>query len=110
MAYDTELEKRIDRATEQWEEPLVKKKMFGGIGYMIYGNMCFGVIKDQLLLRAGEAEAVNLLATDGIRLFDMGGKPMKNWYYVSPEAIAHEATFQDILHIGHAFALTLPPK
>lgn len=84
--------------------------MFGGIGYMIYGNMCFGVVKDQLLLRAGESEAENLLTTEGIRMFDMGGRPVKNWYYVSPEAIADEAPFQDILHIGHTYALSLPPE
>jgi TfoX/Sxy family transcriptional regulator of competence genes len=110
MAYDTGLETRIDEITEQWEEPLTKKKMFGGLGYFIYGNMCFGIHKDDLILRATPEEGDELLLKKGIRVFDMTGRPMKSWFMANDDAISEDINLHELLIIGRNFALALPPK
>jgi len=107
VAYDTDLEGRIDKLTGDWE--LAKKKMFGGIGYLAGGNMAFGIHKNELILRADGAVATELLKQKGIRVFDMTGRPMKNWLMVEPGALGGDK-LEDLLKIGYDFALSLPPK
>lgn len=110
MAYDTEVEQRIDALTKSWDMQLTKKKMFGGIGYLIGGNMCFGIHKNELIIRTDEQQASELLSKKGIRVFDMTGRPMKNWFMATPEAFDSEDKLQELLEIGRNFAISLPPK
>jgi TfoX/Sxy family transcriptional regulator of competence genes len=108
MAYDTDLEAKIDSLTSDWD--LAKKKMFGGIGYLLSGNMAFGIHKDELILRADEKEAESLLKQEGIRLFDMTGRPMKNWLMAEQNAWSSDDKLEGLLKIGRDFASGLPPK
>lgn len=110
MAYDLGLEERIDQTTEQWEEPLLKKKMFGGLGYLVYGNMCFGVHGEELIIRATEEQGRLLMERHGIRVFDMTGRPMKGWFLAGHEATEEDEELADLLVIGRDFGLSLPPK
>ena len=110
MAYDTKLEQRIDKFAAGWDITLTKKKMFGGIGYLAGGNMCFGIHKNELIIRADEAKAKKLLNKKGIRVFDMTGRPMKNWLMASPDAFDSDAKLLELLTAGRDFGLSLPPK
>ncbi len=108
MAYDIELENRIDKLSEGWE--LTKKKMFGGIGYLAGGNMAFGIHKDELIIRASEKEGEGLLAKPGVRIFDMTGRPMKNWFMAGGDAIKSDEKLLELLETGYDYSLSLPPK
>lgn len=67
-----------------------KKKMFGGLCYLENGNMVLGVLKESLIVRLGEEEAVKALKKPHTRPFDITGKPMKGWVMVGPEGYAGE--------------------
>ena len=103
------LEERIDALTDSWQP--VKKKMFTGYGYMINGNLAFGTHRaDELIVRAGEDTAEELLKRSGIREFDMKGKPMKNWFMAGPAAYKTDEELLELLKTGRDFAQSLPPK
>ena len=80
MSYSTTLEDKIEDIVHQWDS-LEKKKMFGGICYLINGNMCFGVWKDYPIVRMGSDLAAEKLKHDHVRQFDITGKPMKDWLH-----------------------------
>jgi TfoX/Sxy family transcriptional regulator of competence genes len=104
-----DLEDRIDELSAPWEP--VKKKMFSGYGYMINGNLAFGTHKkNELIVRAGEEQAESLLKQPGVRVFDMTGRPMKNWFMASPEAFQTDEQLLALLQTGYDFAKSLPPK
>ena len=74
--------------------PKVKeKKMFRGITFMVNGKMCVGVDKDDLMIRCDPAMNDDLLARNGVRQFDLTGKPMKGWLLVSPQATKTKKDF-----------------
>jgi TfoX/Sxy family transcriptional regulator of competence genes len=103
------LEKRIDELTAGWG--VNKKRMFSGFGYMINGNLAFGTHKkDELIVRAGEEKSEQLLKQPGIQIFDMTGKPMKNWFMAGGPAIKNDDDLLKLLETGRDFAKSLPPK
>ncbi len=109
MAYDENLEGRIDELTADWG--LGKKKMFGGLGYFVNGNMSFGIHKDELIVRATEELGKELLKQSGMRLFDiMKGRTMKTWFIAGGKAIADDKSLRELLETGRDYALGLPPK
>ena len=89
---------------------MVKKKMFGGLCYLLNGNMAFGVHKDSLILRVGVEKAKELLAQENFREFDITGRAMKGWVMIEHAKIQDEQEFQQLLELGKNFANTLPPK
>ncbi|MGA2157642.1 MAG: TfoX/Sxy family protein [Dehalococcoidia bacterium] len=109
MAYNLDLEDRIDRLIDRLGQ-VDKKKMFGGIGYMMHGNMCFGIHKESLIVRTSPEKAKELLKNEYIAPFDITGKPMKGWLLVSPDAVETDDQLLDMLRIGVSFAKTLPKK
>jgi TfoX/Sxy family transcriptional regulator of competence genes len=109
MAYNIDLEDRIDRLTDRLGE-IAKKKMFGGVGYLINGNMCFGIYKESLVLRTSPEKAEELMRSEYFTPFDITGKPMKGWVLVSPDVLETEDQLLDILRLGVSFAGTLPKK
>ncbi|TNF53378.1 RNA methyltransferase, partial [bacterium] len=76
MAYNREVETRIQKILSQWKD-MERKKMFGGLCYLFRGNMIFGIYRDLLFLRLGEKGAQEALQSDFVRPFDINGKPMK---------------------------------
>lgn len=103
------LEERIDSLTGGWQT--TKKRMFSGYGYMVNGNLAFGTHnQDQLIVRAGEEKAEELLKKPGIRIFDITGRPMKNWFVAVSEAVKTDKELQGLLTSGYDFAKSLPPK
>jgi TfoX/Sxy family transcriptional regulator of competence genes len=109
MPYDTTLEKKIDDVASSWDA-LEKKKMFGGICYLINGNMCFGIWKDNLVVRMSPELAVEKLKNQSVKEFDVTGKPMKGWVMVGKDAWQHTKELVSWLDIGKSFALALPMK
>ena len=109
MAYDEGLAERIrDQLRDQ--SGVVEKKMFGGVGFMLHGNMACGVNKDDLIVRVGPDNYENLVTRSDTRPFDFTGKPMKCWVMVSAGGYEADESLSDWINQGVEFALSLPAK
>ena len=97
MAYDEELAARV-RDVLALEPDLRERKMFGGLAFMLRGNMCCGLIRDELMVRVGSAGHDEALARPHTRPMDFTGRAMKGMIYVEPAGLAT------------AHARSLPPK
>ena len=86
MAFDEFLAARIRDALVR-KKGVEEKKMFGGIGFLLNGNMLVGVWKDSLIARLGPDEGEEALREPNVRVFDITGRPMRNWVLVEPEGI-----------------------
>ena len=109
MGYDQTLENRIGSVVNGWEN-VSRKKMFGGVCYLMAGNMFCGVHKNDLILRLGESQAAAALRRGYVKPFDITGRPMKGWVMVEPMGVdSHDALLKWLTE-ARDFALTLPPK
>lgn len=89
---------------------LIKKKMFGGIGWMLNGNMCVGIYKDTLIARVGDTKAKELLLQPNIKPMDITGTPMKGWIMVTPEGLESDKSLTSITLDALKFVATLEEK
>ena len=108
MAYDLTLAERI--RLQLGSIPFVEKKMFGGVGFLLNGNMTCGVHKNDLIVRVDPEKHAALLKKSFVRPFDMTGRPMKGWLVVDAEGLKTEKQFSAWIKEGIEFASTLPPK
>jgi TfoX/Sxy family transcriptional regulator of competence genes len=108
MAYNLKLAERI--RTQLEGIPFTEKKMFGGTGFLLHGNMACGVLNDDLIVRVKPEEHAALLEKAHTRPFDMSGRPMKGWLVVAPDGSKTNAQLGKWVKKGVEFALTLPPK
>lgn len=109
MAYDPVLAERLAKIIA--DRPGMKeKRMFGGIGYMLNGNMCVGVHKDSLIVRIGENTAEKILKGPHVKPMDITGKAMKGWAIIGPEGIAKDESLKRFCNYAIEFVLTLPAK
>ena len=109
MVYNIDLEAKIDKLTNRLGD-ITKKRMFGGLGYLLNGNMCFGIYREYLVLRTAPEKAAELLQEDDTKPFDITGRPMKGWLMVSPDAVETEDRLLAMLQIGVSYAETLAIK
>ena len=109
MAYDERLAERIRRALAV-REGMTEKKMFGGIAFMLRGNMCCGIVRDDLMIRVGPERHEEALAQPHARPMDFTGRPMRGMVYVGPEGLRSDADLNAWLRRGVEFTETLPPK
>ncbi len=109
MAYDEGLAQRI-RELLQGEEGVAEKEMFGGIAFMLSGNMACGVIGSDLIARVGSDQYEAALDEPGARPFDFTGRPMKGWVKVSDQALAEDHDLAKWVRWGRDTAESLPPK
>ena len=109
MAYDQQLAERI-RGALRGRDGVTERKMFGGIAFMVGGNMAVGVIRDDLMVRIGSDAHDEALAQPHVRVMDFGHRPMKGMIYVGPEGIASDPELARWVDAGAAFAASLPPK
>lgn len=108
MAYNQKL---ADRIRSQLDGiPFVEKKMFGGVGFLIGGNMACGVNKDDLIVRVEPERHGTLLKKPHAKPFDLTGKPMKGWLLVEAKGCKTEKQLGAWVKEGVEFASTLPPK
>jgi len=109
VAYDEDLAQRV-REVLAARADVTERKMFGGIAFMVAGNMACGVLGDDLIVRLGDEEGKRALAEDGVRPFDFTGKPMKSTVFVSPELTSDDVGLTEWVDAGAAYASSLPPK
>lgn len=109
MPYNVKLEEQIDSAVARWKA-VQKKKMFGGLCYLLRGNMCFGIWREFLIVRMDKGLAEKSLRGKNVKPFDITGKPMAGWVLVEEAGWKSAAGLAKWLGIGKAFALTLPEK
>lgn len=111
MAYDKNLAARIQKIMDDLNPTaLSEKKMFGGIGYLVQGNMACGVNKDNLIVRVGTEGYVDALNRQGARPFDMTGKPMSGWVLVNPSGFETDQALREWVKLGLDFAGSLQAK
>lgn len=109
MPYEIFLEQKIEEIASQWNG-LEKKRMFGGICYLLNGNMCFGIFKDYLIVRMAADLAARKLLEKNVREFDITGKPMKGWVMIEKGSWKNKDELVKWLDIGKSFAMSLPAK
>lgn len=109
MAFDENLAGRIRNALAR-KKGVEEKRMFGGIVFMLHGNMLVGVWKDSLIVRLGDEQAEEALLEPHVRPFDITGKPMKRWAMVVPEGVQDDDQLKDWIRRAVKFVGRLPAK
>jgi TfoX/Sxy family transcriptional regulator of competence genes len=109
MAYDEGLAERI-RGELAEQQGVQEKHMFGGLSFLLNGNMAVGVIKDDMVVRADPEQYDALLELPHACPMDFTGRPMKGWIYVAPDGLAEDADLRAWIGRGVAYAGSLPPK
>jgi len=111
MAIDQELADGIIEALTTINPPkLASKIMFGGVGYIVQGNMACGILDDKLIVRVGKDAYEEMLTRPGAGLFNSRGRAMTGWVMVEKSALKKDQTLMDWVERGVNFALTLPAK
>jgi hypothetical protein len=110
MAYDKVIEAIIQKICVG-EKGLTSKNMFGGVCYLVGGNMAFGIYKDNLIIRLGSPEQAQQEIDSGRALpFDITGKAMKGWVKIPKAELDATGDYKKWLDRGLAFAKSLPLK
>src|SRR6266705_5005635 len=86
MAFDEELAERVRRQVGK-RNGLSEKKMFGGLAFLLHGNMSCGVHGNELIVRIDPETMESALAEPGTRIFDITGRPMKGWLLVGSAGV-----------------------
>lgn len=109
MAYCVRLAERI---REQFSRlrGIAEKKMFGGVAFLLNGNVCVGVWKDSLVARLGPDQAVDALREPCVREFDITGRPMTGWVLVSGDGIDDDDSLREWIEHAVTFVRRLPAK
>jgi len=108
VAYDLKLAERIRSQLDGIH--FVERKMFGGVGFLLSGNMACGVNKNDLIVRVNPEKHSALLKKPHAKPFDMTGRPMKGWLVVEEDGCKTDKQLSTWVKEGVEFALTLPVK
>jgi TfoX/Sxy family transcriptional regulator of competence genes len=87
-----------------------EKRMFGGVGFLLHGNMLVGIWKESLIVRVGPAAYPDALLEPHVREFDITGRPMKGWVLVDPEGVEEDESLSEWVRRATEFVETLPAK
>jgi TfoX/Sxy family transcriptional regulator of competence genes len=110
VAYDEELADRI-RELVGSESDLTEQKMFGGLAFLIGGNMAVAASgQGGALVRVDPAQSERLVATTTARLMEMGGRRMRGWLRVDPEDLRTKRQLAQWVELGTTYARSLPAK
>ncbi len=109
MAFDVSLAERVRKQLGR-QSGLAEKKMFGGLAFLINGNMGVGVHGNELIVRVAAAATAAALQEPGVRPFDMSGRPMKGWLLVGDPALKEPAALAQWVRRGVEYASSLPAK
>jgi TfoX/Sxy family transcriptional regulator of competence genes len=109
MAFDETLAARIrQRLTRR--KNVAEKKMFGGVGFLLNGNLLVGVWKDSLIVRLSDEQGEAALLEPHVKEFDITGRPMKGWILIGPEGIEDDNQLSDWIQRAAKFVEKLPKK
>ncbi|MGH3860835.1 TfoX/Sxy family protein [Actinokineospora sp.] len=109
MAYDESLATRVGGLAGEIPG-MTEKKMFGTLVFLLNGNMSCGVYGDGLIVRLSPEASAAALAEPGVRVPEMGGRPMKNWVLIEPDHLADDADLDGWIQRGVTYAGSLPAK
>ena len=110
MAYDEQLAARI-RDVVRGEPGLTEKRMFGGLAFLVGGNMAVSASgQGGLLLRVDPERTEELVDGQRVRRFAMRGREMDGWLRVDPEAVESDEELRRWVEHGLGYARSLPPK
>ena len=109
MAFDESLAARIRKVLARKRE-MEEKKMFGGVGFLLNGNLLVGVWKDSLIVRLEPEESTDALREPHVKAFDVTGRPMKGWILVEPQGIEDEDQLRGWIEQATMFVKSLPKK
>lgn len=109
MVFDEKLAQRIRDILGERPD-LLEKRMFGGVGFMLSGNMACGVNKEDLIVRVGPERYIDELAQPHTKPFDFTGRPMKGWIVVGLDGYQSDTDLKKWVQKGVDFALSLPAK
>lgn len=109
MAYNEELADRVREIVVR-TNGVEEKKMFGGVGFLLNGNMLVGVWKEFLIVRLGPKEGEKALKEKFVIPFDITGKPMKGWVMVVPDGVEDDSHLKKWVQRATKFVETLPAK
>ena len=110
MAYDEELANRV-RELVQDEEAITEMRMFGGLAFLVNGNMAVSASSQGgLLLRVDPADTDAMLSDPDVRPFVMRGREMDGWLRIDPNGLTTNRQLQRWVTAGVAYARSLPPK
>ena len=110
VAYDADLAERI-RELLAGAPGLNEKKMFGGLAFLIGGNMSIAASGEGgVLVRVDPADSDRLVDTTNAQLAVMRGRPMQGWLRVTPEHLRTKRQLEKWVHLGTAYARSLPVK
>ena len=90
---------------------LNEKEMFGGVAFLLHGNMCVGLRDEDLIVRVEPSETDALLREPGAKPFTLAGRGgMAGWLLVAPEGYQKDASLRTWVARGVAYASSLPAK
>ena len=109
MAFSEALAESIRQGLAR-RKGIEEKKMFGGIGFLLHGNLLVGVWKDSLIVRLGTEEGDEALMEPHVREFDITGRAMKGWVLVEPEGVTGDDQLNGWIQRALKFVGKLPAK
>ena len=109
MAYSESLADRVRQMFGR-RRGRSEKKMFGGVGFLLSGNICVGIWKTSLIVRVGPDAYEKVLAQPHVSEFDITGRPMAGWVLVEAEGVDDDAALRDWIDRAVEFVESLPRK
>ena len=109
MAYDEQLGGRVRELLTPFAG-VTERKMFGGLAFLLRGNMCCGVVGSDLMVRVGRESYEAALHEPHVREMDFTGRPLRGFIYVSADGLASEGDLRAWVERGARFAESLPAK
>jgi TfoX/Sxy family transcriptional regulator of competence genes len=110
MAYDEDLANRLRELLAD-EDAITEKKMFGGLAFLLHGNMSVSASRSGgLLVRIDPAGTDTSLARPHVAMMEMRGRTMDGWLIVAPEGLKTKRELAAWVKRSVAFVKTLPPK
>ena len=109
MPYDLRLAERLETVLKG-RRGFEQKRMFGGIGWMLNGNMCVGIYKDWLITRVGQVAGAKISKEKHAKPMDITGKPMKGWVMIHPKGVESDDNLRRHTDLAIEFVTTLPHK
>ena len=109
MAYDETLAARVKEILSEHPD-MAERKMFGGLAFMLAGNMACCVTDRGLMVRVGPEDYADALAQPHTGIMDITGRPMRGWVLVEPAGLESDAGLSRWVGRGAGFTATLPAK
>ena len=109
MAYDEGLAKRVREILAD-QPGIAERRMFGGLAFLLAGNMLCGIVGQDLMVRVGPDRHWEALAAPHARPMDFTGRPMNGMVYVGPKGCATDDMLRSWIDQGLSFAGSLPAK